>query len=319
MTALCAHLLVERGQLDVDAPVARYWPEFAQAGKGTLPVRYLLSHTAGLAAIREPLAADAFYDWRRMVDALAAETPWWEPGSASGYHALTYGYLVGEVVRRISGKTLGTFFRDEVAGPLGADFHIGLAATEDERVAEMIPPTPEETAAAGTAAAVDPESLLGKVMRNPALTPEIANTRAWRAAEIPAANGHGNARSVARVLAALACGGTLDGVRLLGENNAGARHRRAVLREGPGPRLPDPLGPRLHDDEPGPAARPQPAHVRPRRLGRLARLRRPRRARQLGVRDEQDVARHHRRHPRRRPVDGIVRSTVAPLVNAQSS
>jgi CubicO group peptidase (beta-lactamase class C family) len=214
MTALCAHLLVERGLLDVDAPVARYWPEFAQAGKDTMPVRYLLSHRAGLAAIRRPLPADAFYDWAVMVDALAAETPWWVPGSASGYHALTYGYLVGEIVRRITGKTLGTFFRSEVAGPLGADFHIGLAATEDERVAEMVAPTAAETGAAG-GAAIDPESLLGKATRNPPLTAEMANTRAWRAAQVPAANGHGNARSVARVMAALACGGGLDGVQLL--------------------------------------------------------------------------------------------------------
>jgi len=153
-----------------------------------------------------------------MVDALAAESPWWVPGSASGYHALTFGYLVGEVVRRITGKTLGTFLRDHVAGPLGADFHIGLAATEDERVAEMVPPTTEEAAAAGGAASFDPESLLGKATRNPPLTAEMANTRRWRGAEIPAANGHGNARSVARVMAALACGGELDGVRLLSES-----------------------------------------------------------------------------------------------------
>jgi CubicO group peptidase (beta-lactamase class C family) len=150
-----------------------------------------------------------------MVEALAAEAPWWEPGSVSGYHALTYGYLVGEVVRRISGTTLGAFFRTEVAARLGADFHIGLPATEDHRVAEMIPPSAAETAAAG--GAPDPESLLGKVMGNPAIAPELANARAWRGAEIPAANGHGNARSVARVLAALACGGTLAGTHLLSD------------------------------------------------------------------------------------------------------
>ena len=138
-------------------------------------------------------------------------------GSASGYHALTYGYLVGEVVRRISGKTVGAFFRDEVAGPLGADFHIGLPPTEDRRVAELVSPSAEEAAKSATAT-IDPESLLGRATRNPRLTPEMANTRAWRAAEIPAANGHGNARSVARVMAALACGGSLDGVRLLGES-----------------------------------------------------------------------------------------------------
>jgi CubicO group peptidase (beta-lactamase class C family) len=215
MTALCAHLLVDRGLLDLDAPVARYWPEFAAGGKDALPVRHLLSHQAGLAALRAPLAPETAYDWARMTAALAAESPWWEPGSASGYHALTFGYLVGEVVRRVTGTMPGVFFRREVAGPLGADFHIGLAPSEDERVAEMVPASPAEIAAAGPQAIVDPESLLGKVMGNPPLVPEVANRLAWRRADIPAANGHGNARSVARVMAALACGGSLDGLRLL--------------------------------------------------------------------------------------------------------
>lgn len=212
MTALCAHMLIDRGQLDVDAPVARYWPEFACHGKEKITTRHLLTHTAGLAALRQQLPTEALFDWPRLVEALANEEPWWEPGSANGYHAMTFGHLVGEVMRRVSGETPGTFFRRHVAEPLGADFHIGLAASEDGRTADMVPPAPDEAAAA----APDPESLLGKVMGNPPLRPEIANTRAWRAAEIPAANGHGNARSVARVMAALACGGTLDGVRLLG-------------------------------------------------------------------------------------------------------
>jgi len=223
MTALCTHMLVDRGQLDLDAPVARYWPEFARAGKERITTRHLLSHTAGLAALRQPLPTEALYDPRRMADALAAETPWWEPGSSSGYHALTYGYLVGEVLRRVTGRRLGTFFRDEVAAPLGADFHIGLPASEDSRVAEMVPPTAEETAA-GPSAAVDPESLLGKVLGNPPLRAEFANRPEWRRAEIPAANGHGNARSVAGVMAALACGGELGGVRLLGDSTL----RRAI-------------------------------------------------------------------------------------------
>src|SRR5439155_112779 len=154
-------------QLDLDAPVARYWPEFAVAGKARITTRHLLTHSAGLAAIRQPLPTAALYDWRRMTAALAAETPWWEPGSASGYHALTYGYLVGEVVRRVTGTTLGAFFREEVAARLPADFHIGLAPSEDARVAEMVPATAEETAAAGPAAVIDPESLFGKVLGNP--------------------------------------------------------------------------------------------------------------------------------------------------------
>ena len=215
MTSLCAHVLVDRGLLDLDAPVAEYWPEFAAAGKESLPVRHLLTHQAGLAAIRAPLPRDAFYDWSCMTTAIAAEAPWWEPGSASGYHALTFGFLVGEVVRRITGRTLGTFLREEVTAPLGADFHIGLPEGDDARVAEMIPPTATETAAAGTQAQIDPESMLGKLMRNPLVTPPMANQPAWRRAEVPAANGHGNARSVVRVLSALACGGTLDGERIV--------------------------------------------------------------------------------------------------------
>lgn len=215
MTALCVHQLVDRGQLDLDAPVAGYWPEFAAGGKGSMPVRHLLSHQAGLAALREAMPIEALYDWSRMTAALASEVPWWEPGSASGYHAMTFGFLVGEVMRRITAKTPGVFFHDEVSGPLDADFHIGLAASEDHRVAEMIPPSAEELAAAGPAAQIAPDSLLGKVMGNPPLDPAVANQAAWRRAELPAANGHGNARSVARVLAALACGGEIDGVRLL--------------------------------------------------------------------------------------------------------
>lgn len=214
MTALCAHLLADRGLLDLDAPVARYWPEFAAGGKATIPVRMLLSHTAGLAAIRERISLDTVYDWDRYVAAIAAQTPWWEPGTANGYHALTFGHLVGELIRRIGGKSVGHFLRDEVTGPLGADFHIGLPATEDGRCGEMIAATAAENAAAGVGVPA-PDSLRAKVLGNPALRPDQANTSPWRRAEIPAANGHGNARSVARVLAALACGGALDGVRLL--------------------------------------------------------------------------------------------------------
>ena len=216
ITSLCAHMLVDRGLLDLSAPVAEYWPEFAAAGKQAIPVRHVLAHQAGLAAIRAPLPRDAFYDWSCMTTALAAETPWWEPGSTSGYHALTFGFLVGEIVRRITGRTLGTFLRDEVTRPLRADFHVGLPESEDPRVAEMIPPTASESAAAGRQAQIDPESMLGKLMRNPLVTPPMANRPEWRRAEVPAANGHGNARSVVRVMSALACGGTLDGERVIG-------------------------------------------------------------------------------------------------------
>ncbi len=225
MAALVLHMLVERGQVDLDAPVAKLWPEFAQAGKEALPVRHLLAHRAGLAALREPLPTEALWDWTRMTEAVAAEAPWWEPGTRNGYHAMTYGYLVGEVARRASGRTLGRFFREEVAEPLGADFWIGLPAGEDARVAAMVPPTAQELADAGPAAVPAPDSLLAKVMGNPPLAPETANLAPWRRAEIPAANGHGNARSVARVLSALACGGA----PLLGED-ALARATREECR-----------------------------------------------------------------------------------------
>jgi CubicO group peptidase (beta-lactamase class C family) len=212
LTALCAHLLAERGALELDAPVARYWPEFAQAGKQRVRVRHLLCHQAGLAGLRRDLPVEDLYDWKTTTTALAAEAPWWEPGTAHGYHALTFGHLVGEVVRRISGKSLGTFFRDEVARPLGADLHIGLAAEHDGRVAELIPPPVDPLFQA--ALTRDPTSLLARALANPSPDPRLTATRAWRGAEIPAANGHGNARSIARVYAALARGGTLDGVAL---------------------------------------------------------------------------------------------------------
>lgn len=213
MTALVAHMLADRGEIDLDAPVARYWPEFAAGGKGSIPVHMLLSHRAGLPALRETLPVEAFWTWDAMPRALAAQEPWWEPGTAHGYHAITYGHLVGEVVRRAAGTTIGTFFRDEVAKPLGADFHIGLPASEDARVADLVPPAAHEMPPAP-----DPETLRGRTLTNPPLTAEVALRTEWRRAEIPAANGHGNARSVAQVMGMLACGGVAEGRRFLSES-----------------------------------------------------------------------------------------------------
>jgi len=213
MTALCALLLVERGQLDLDAPVAWYWPEFAQIGKEAIPVKYLLSHQSGLAGIDEPIPLEALYDWERIVGLLAAQKPWWTPGTQSGYHALTQGYLVGEVIRRITHKTVGTFFHEEIAEPLQADFHIGLALEQDSRVAEMIPPPIWKP---GNPHDVDPAPLPEVILKTmfPLTNPiEASNTRAFRAAEIPSANGYGNAHSVARIASALA-GGEVDSTRL---------------------------------------------------------------------------------------------------------
>jgi CubicO group peptidase (beta-lactamase class C family) len=219
MTALCAHQLVERGQLDLDAPVAKYWPEFARGGKERLPVRWLLSHRAGLAAVRQVLPPEALYDWDAMCAALAAQEPWWEPGTAHGYHAVSFGWLVGEVVRRISGRGLGTYFCDEIAAPLGLDLHIGLAEAEHSRVAEMseIPTDGIDADALGLAQVIfaDPQSMAALAFVNPPSMALGPNNAAWRSAEIPGANGHGTARDLACVYGALARGGRLGGVRVL--------------------------------------------------------------------------------------------------------
>jgi len=207
-------MLVDRGLLDLDAPVAKYWPEFAQAGKENLPVRYLLSHTSGLAGWDKHFRSKKLYNWDLMVELLAAQKPWWEPGTKSGYHTLTFGHLLGELVRRITKKSLGTFFREEVAVPLGADFYIGLPEEHDVRVADLIPPPPIDLSDFGD---IDPQSVAMRSLTNPIIDVLATKTREWRSAEIPAANGHGNARSVSRITAALACGGELDGVRLLSE------------------------------------------------------------------------------------------------------
>lgn len=209
MAALCALLLADRGELDLHAPVARYWPEFKEAGKEGVEVRHLLSHTAGLSGWQEPMQPDDLYDWEKATSLLAAQEPWWEPGTASGYHAITQGYLVGEVVRRITGTTIGTFFADEVAGPLGADFHIGTGPEHDGRVAKVIPPPPLALEGA------DPASIAIRTLGNPPLSAEQSWEVAWRRAEIPAAGGHGNARSVAAIQGALANGGEINGVQLL--------------------------------------------------------------------------------------------------------
>jgi CubicO group peptidase (beta-lactamase class C family) len=216
MTALTALLLADRGELDFDAPVARYWPEFAQAGKDAVKVSHLMSHSAGLSGWKEKIAKEDLYDWDKVTAMLAAQAPFWEPGSAPGYHALTQGYLVGEVVRRITGRTLGAVFREEIAEPLGADFHIGLPASEDERVADLIPPPPGGAIGDG-----EQSELTANMSQNPGIDVLATRTRAWRAAEIPAGGGHGNARSVAEIHVLLANGGVAKGRRILSE--AGCR------------------------------------------------------------------------------------------------
>ena len=213
MTAICAHILIERGLLDLDRTVAHYWPEFAQAGKADIPVRWLLSHRAGLPGVKQDMPPESLYDWERYTAALAETEPWWEPGTRHGYHALTFGYLVGEVIRRISGKSVGQFFRSEVAEPLNADFYIGVPEREDYRVAEIIPdPDPFP---GGAPPQIDPASMFGRAFLNPPRIPKVMNTRPWRAAEIPSSNGNTTAWGLARIYGMLAMGGIVDGIRIL--------------------------------------------------------------------------------------------------------
>lgn len=215
MSFLCALVLADRGQLDFDENVARYWPEFAQNGKEEVKVWHLMNHAAGLSGLDQQMAPEELYDWDKICGALAAQAPWWEPGTASGYHALTQGYLIGEVVRRVTGKTLGQYFRDEIAGPLDADFYIGVPESEFDRICNLIP-VGEGLAPADN----DPGSIAARTFASPFSPAPNSSTPAWRKAEIPAANGHGNARSVARLQAPLACKGSAFGVDLMSRETA---------------------------------------------------------------------------------------------------
>lgn len=223
--ALCAMLLVDRGLVDLDTPVASYWPEFAAAGKERITVRQLLAHQAGLPAVREALGDGAMYDWPLMTAALARQAPWWTPGSAHGYHVNTFGFLVGEVIRRVSGQTPGEFLRQEIAGPLDADFHLGVRAEDDSRVADFVwldelghVPSPDRSTLS------DEQLMVYHTYFNPAGASGhgTVNATAWRRAEYPSTNGHGTALGIARAYSLVAEGGVAGGKRLLS---------RAVLEE----------------------------------------------------------------------------------------
>jgi CubicO group peptidase (beta-lactamase class C family) len=213
LCTVCALRLVEQGSLELDKPVARYWPQFAASGKDAITLRHILSHQAGLPSLRDPLPAGAMLDWNAMIDALARCEPWWVPGTAHGYHVNTFGFLVGELVRRVSGRTIGTMLREDIARPLGADVHIGLPVSEHGRVAEFLWPT---TSAQPAMPAAQDAMRWGAYWNPPGVSGGgYVNTPAWRLAEIPSTNGHGNARGVARVYAMLANGGEIDGVRIV--------------------------------------------------------------------------------------------------------
>jgi CubicO group peptidase (beta-lactamase class C family) len=216
VVAIAAHVLAQEGKLDFDAPVAEYWPEFAAEGKATIPVRWLFSHKAGLAAIDRSLGLDDVLAWTPVVDALAAQRPLWEPGTAHGYHTWTYGWLAGEVIRRVAGTTVGKFVAERIAMPVQAEFWIGLPEAINPRVAPILStpaPAPGEPLDPLAARIADPSSLTHKSFANPAIPPAAFNEYPFRAAEVPAGNGIGTARGLSRLYAA--CIGSLDGVRLL--------------------------------------------------------------------------------------------------------
>jgi CubicO group peptidase (beta-lactamase class C family) len=213
MAAMSLLLLADRGEVDLHAPAAKYWPEFAANGKETIEVRNFLSHSAGLSGMDEKVEGNKLYDWEWMTSALARQAPWWEPGTQSGYHALTQGHLIGEIVRRVTGQSIGNFFRQEIAEPTGADFHIGAEEALDTRIGNLVPPP--------SGPAPDPDSIAGRTFANPGVDATEPRKRAWRAAEIPAANGQGNARSIVRAQTAMANGGQAFGKTIMSE--AGTR------------------------------------------------------------------------------------------------
>jgi CubicO group peptidase (beta-lactamase class C family) len=240
-TALCAHLLASRGRLDIDAPVSEAWPEFAQKGKDRVTTRMMLDHSSAVPALRDAVKPDGPYDWQYMIERLAAEQPFWEPGTRNGYHGFTFGWTVGEMVRRVSGKSLGAFFQEEIARPLGLDFWIGLPEEIEPRVSPIVPyvySAKEAQTPFMSALAKEPKSIPSLFyFNNGRWRTGGANTREGHAAEIGAANGITNARGLAGMYAPLANGGTLNGVKLVDDITLGrmaevsmATHDDATLR-----------------------------------------------------------------------------------------
>ena len=211
MTTLAALMLADRGQLDLDAPVATYWPEFAQNGKAAITVKQVMSHTGGVSGWDMPFSLEELYDYDGAVAHLAAQAPWWEPGTASGYSLLNFGHVVGEIVRRVSGKTLTAFVAEEIAGPLGADFTIGAPRSAYDRISNVVPPPPAQI----DLSQLPPGHPALRTFAPVPMDATVTYTDAWREAEIGAANGFGNARSVARIQSIVTNGGEVDGVRLL--------------------------------------------------------------------------------------------------------
>ena len=215
VTSLCAYILADRDQLDFFAPVCQYWPEFAQKGKENILVSHIMSHSSGLPGWDEPVAGNDLYYPDKVAALFETQEQWWEPGTALDYHAISIGNLMGEIIKRISGKTVGNFFKDEIADPLDIDFHIGLEDKHHSRVAEIhqaVESNPEDIFE------LEEGSVMQKVMTNGIITAPDANTPEWRRAEIPAAGGHGNGRSIAESMALIANGGTYKGKRIFSED-----------------------------------------------------------------------------------------------------
>jgi CubicO group peptidase (beta-lactamase class C family) len=202
--SLAALMLVERGELDVFAPVADYWPEFAAKGKKNIEVRHLMSHTSGVSGWESPCSITDMYDWETATERLAQQAPWWEPGTASGYHANNQGHLVGEVIRRITNTTFKQFVADEIAKPLGADYQIGAREKDWERIAPVVPPPPLPI----DFGALDPASPLVRTFTGPVASAAAANSPEWRQADMGALNGHTNARGLLQVMRTLTLGGS---------------------------------------------------------------------------------------------------------------
>lgn len=214
VTALAVLMLVDRGLVDLYAPVATYWPEFAQNGKESIEVRHIMAHTSGVSGWDKPFAPTDLYNWDFAVERLAGQAPWWEPGTASGYHAASQGHLLGEIVRRVTGKHLKQFVAEEIAAPLGVDLQIGATPDDDDRVAEIVPPPPPPEI---DRSSTSPAPLAVRTFTGPVTDAKAANTIEWRRADMGALNGHTNARALARTLSAISLGGTVGGVKLLSE------------------------------------------------------------------------------------------------------
>lgn len=217
MAALAALVLVDRGELDLDAPVAKYWPEFATNGKSGVLVRHVLSHTSGVSGWQEPVTMADVCDWEKSTALLAAQAPWWKPGTSSGYQLMCHGHLIGEIVRRVSGHKLSAFFAREIAGPLGADFHMGIQPANYHRLAEQMQPSgrPKFPLKSMLSLLFHRHGVLSKTFKNPPHDPAFRVTDTYRQADMGASNGYGNAHSVSRALSVLANGGVVDGSRLL--------------------------------------------------------------------------------------------------------